>query len=298
MKQTRIEFFIVTGMSGAGKTQALKCFEDLGFFCADNLPIDLIPQFANIVSNSGGKLSKVALGIDIRVTAYTSVRSSNEFRDLLIDALKDIKRTGIKYKIVFLDADNTTLIKRFSETRRKHPLGKDLITAIRQERKDLQQIRAIADKIIDTANSTLGELKSEIAEVADIKFTRELVIKIVAFGYKYGIPLDSDIFFDVRFLPNPYYVDKLRRLTGNDKLVHNYVMKTEIARKFIGMLTSLISFVLPYYIKEGKSYLTIGIGCTGGKHRSVVIANMLNEFLHKKGYLVKVHYRDVDKHNS
>jgi len=296
MKQKNISFFIVTGMSGAGKTQALKCFEDIGFFCADNLPVQMIPEFTKIVISANHKLTGIALGIDIRTALNPSVKSLPKFRHLLINSLQKVKNMGINPKIVFMDADNSTLIKRFSETRRKHPvMGKDLYVSIKKERKGLQQIITLSDKIINTANSTLGELKSLISGIADIKFKNEIVINIIAFGYKYGIPLDSDIVFDVRFLPNPNYVAKLQCLTGNSVKVEKYVMKFNITRQFLQLFFDLISFMLPNCIKEGKSYLSIAVGCTGGKHRSVVISNCLNRYLRKNGYAVRMSYRDIEK---
>jgi len=293
MKKQNLKFFIITGVSGAGKSQTLKCLEDLGFFCVDNLPIDLISPFINIILNTKEKIDKVGLGIDIRTTFISKNR--NRFFDNLTLTLNELKNKGINYKIIFLDADNSTLVKRFSETRRKHPIGKVLLSSIKKEKIFLEQLKASSDKIIDTTNFTLSDLKSAILSLLDITPTKELVINIVAFGYKYGLPIDADIILDLRFLVNPNYVPNLKKLTGNYEKVKKYILKSKVTKIFLKYLFQLFDFVLTYYVKEGKSYLTIGCGCTGGKHRSVVIANILGDYLYKKGYTIKIQYRDIKK---
>jgi len=281
-----VDFFIITGISGAGKSQALKSFEDMGFFCVDNLPTTLIPKFSEIVSQSEGRLNKVALGIDIR---------EGEFLDTFFDSLSELKRQGFNYKIVFLEANTRVLVRRYSETRRRHPLGKSIVESIREERKRLTEIKARADKIIDTSNLTSGELKEVVATLLRPTEREILNLSVVSFGYKYGLPPDADLIFDVRFLPNPQYKNSLRNLDGNEKKIQKYVLANPVGKNFLKKFFSLIEFLIPWYIREGKSYLTIGIGCTGGKHRSVVVANALQEFLKKEKYMLKLLHRDINR---
>jgi len=281
-----VDFFIITGISGAGKSQALKSFEDMGFFCVDNLPTTLIPKFSEIVSQSEGRLNKVALGIDIR---------EGEFLDTFFDSLSELKRQGFNYKIVFLEANTRVLVRRYSETRRRHPLGKSIVESIREERKRLTEIKARADKIIDTSNLTSGELKEVVATLLRPTEREILNLSVVSFGYKYGLPPDADLIFDVRFLPNPQYKNSLRNLDGNEKKIQKYVLANPVGKNFLKKFFSLIESLIPWYIKEGKSYLTIGIGCTGGKHRSVVVANALQEFLKKEKYMLKLLHRDINR---
>lgn len=281
-----VDFFIITGISGAGKSQALKSFEDMGFFCVDNLPTTLIPKFGEIVSQSEGKLSKVSLGIDIR---------EGEFLDTFFDSLNELKRQGFNYKIIFLEANTRVLVRRYSETRRRHPLGKSIIEGIREERKRLTEIKARADKIIDTSNLTPAELKEVVTTFLQPTQKGILNLSILSFGYKYGLPPDADLIFDVRFLPNPQYESSLRNLNGNEKKIKEYVLNNPVGKSFLEKFFSLIKFLIPRYIDEGKAYLTIGIGCTGGKHRSVVVANVLKEFLEKKKFILKLWHRDIDK---
>lgn len=292
IKKSNLEFFVITGVSGAGKTQTLKSLEDLGFFCVDNLPPDLIPQFVDLIAKKSSKLTKIALGIDVRATFVS--KNTNKFFENLTPKLNELKKKGIAYKMIFLDADSATLIKRFSETRRRHPLGKNLIAAIKKETKLLEPFKAYSDKIINTSNYTLNELKSMLISLLGIK-TSGPIINIISFGYKYGLPIESDIILDVRFLPNPNYINSLKNLTGNDKAVKKYVIKFKIIHDFIKHVYNFFDFVLPHYLKEGKSYLTIGFGCTGGKHRSVVLSNLLAEHLKKKSFTVKQQYRDIHK---
>lgn len=279
-------FLIITGMSGAGKTQALKCLEDMNFFCIDNMPVDLIHKFIELRNVLGNKFDKAVLGIDIRAG-----KSLNSF----FDVLSDIKRKNIEYRIIFLDANDSVLVRRFSETRRRHPLGKNLLLAIKEERKQLEQIRAQADKLIDTSNLTLSDLKAELTSILGITAKEKMVISLISFGYKYGLPLDADLVFDVRFLPNPNYIPRLKLKTGNDDIIRKFVLNNRVSKKFIKKVCDLLDLLLPLYVKEGKSYLTIATGCTGGQHRSVVITNFLAQFLQKKKYIVQVQYRDINK---
>jgi len=278
------QFFIISGISGAGKSQAIKCFEDLGFFCVDNMPLSLIEKFIAIsTSSTDRRFRKIALGIDIR-----------EGEDLA-DFFKVIKNLTLKPKIIFFDASDDTILRRFSETRRKHPLGRSVLEATRKERNILADIKASADKVIDTTDMTLQELKERIAGLLEISQRSEMRVTVISFGYKYGVPPDSDIVMDVRFLPNPNYEKKLKHLTGKDGKVEKYVMGFRDTRVFVKSFFSMLSDIIPKYIKEGKSYLTIAIGCTGGRHRSVVIANHLKSYLVKKGFSVILKHRDAEK---
>ncbi|MFB0528180.1 MAG: RNase adapter RapZ [bacterium] len=282
-------FVIVTGLSGAGRSTALKDFEDLGYFCVDNLPTTLIPKFAEICLQLKDKIKKVALGIDIR---------EGDFLDDLFSSLEELNKMGFSHQILFLEASNSVLVRRYSETRRKHPLdreGRSMLEVIIQERKRLMGIKERADKIIDTTALTPQEFKRVI--FSSFRTTPELDtmnVSLVSFGYKYGIPVDADMVIDSRFLPNPHYVERLRPLSGNDPEVSRFVLKSSVTQKFLRKYFGLLKFLIPYYIREGKSYLTIAVGCTGGRHRSVIIVNELKKFLEKK-YPVKTQYRDIGK---
>ncbi|MDD5131966.1 MAG: RNase adapter RapZ, partial [bacterium] len=266
---------IITGMSGAGKSSAINVFEDLGFFCVDNLPIILLPKFAEVVAQSGGRINKVALGIDVR---------EGGFLDSLFNTLKELSDLQIKYEVLFLEASTEVLLHRFSETRRRHPLDiegeeSSIMEGINKERALLTEIKAKADKIIDTTNLSAKELRDTITEsFFSISATnRKIQISLVSFGYKYGVPLDADLVLDVRFLPNPHYVDELKPYTGNDSKVKDFVLDNPVTQKFLRKYFNLLKFLIPHYIKEGKTYLTIAIGCTGGKHRSVAVTNELEK---------------------
>ena len=282
-------FVIVTGLSGAGRSTALKNFEDLGYFCVDNLPTTLIPKFAEICLQLKDKIDKVALGIDIR---------EGDFLDDLFSSLEELGKMAFSHQILFLEASNSILVRRYSETRRKHPLdteGRSMLEVIIKERKRLMGIKERADKIIDTTSLTPQEFKQVI--FSSFRETPELDtmnVSLVSFGYKYGIPVDADLVIDTRFLPNPHYIERLRPLTGNDPEVSRFVLKSAVTQKFLRKYFGLLKFLIPYYIKEGKSYLTIAVGCTGGRHRSVIIVNELKRFINKK-YPVKTQYRDIEK---
>lgn len=285
-----MRFIIVTGMSGAGKSTALKMFEDMGYFCVDNLPISLITKMAEISFSPETNIDKIALGIDIRSGSALEEMSS------ILDTLKNKK---LKYEIVFFDADNEVLIKRFKETRRKHPLEgkKSVEEKILEERIILDFLRNKANYIMDTSFLLTRELKEELESIfLKNKDYNNLFITICSFGFKYGIPTEADLVFDVRFMPNPFYVDELKYKTGNDKAVREYVMSSDLSKEFLIKLEDMIKFLIPNYVKEGKNHLVIAIGCTGGKHRSVTISNELYDHLRNDNhYGIKVFHRDIKK---
>ncbi len=282
-----IRFVIITGLSGAGKSETMKCFEDLGYFCVDNLPPVLIPKFAELCAQSGGRINKIALVVDIR---------GGGFFDDVFEALENLEHNGFSYEILFLEAREEILVRRFKESRRRHPLSTTggISEGIRAEMERLEEIRGKASVIIDTSELTVRALREVIVKHYD-QLTPEskMLITIVSFGFKNGIPLDADLVFDVRFLPNPHYVDSLRHLNGNRSEVSDYVLKWPVTNRFLTKLYDLMDFLVPQYVNEGKSNLIIGIGCTGGQHRSVTIANKLGDFLRAKGYRIVVDHRDV-----
>lgn len=284
-----MRFVIVTGMSGAGKSSVLKMLEDMGYFCVDNLPVRLIPKLTKIAIEESESIDRAALGIDIR-----NLQGLSELDDIL----DEMKEAGYRYEILFLDADSNVLIKRYKETRRNHPLALQgrVDKAIEAEREELAFIKKRADYIMDTSHMLVRELKHEIDRIfLDNDEYENFFVTILSFGFKYGIPEDSDLVFDVRFLPNPYYIPDLKPLTGNDHEVYDYVMDSEQARIFDKKLFEMISFLIPNYITEGKNQLVISIGCTGGKHRSVTIANALAKHMKQLSYSIKVEHRDIDK---
>jgi len=283
-----MKFVIVTGMSGAGKTTVLKFFEDINYFCADNLPPALLLKFAELFKQ-GGEIDKVALGIDIR--------GGRLFSDLF-EGLSQLTEHGYEYEILFLDASDKSLIKRFKETRRSHPLSRDgsIEEGIIKERELLEDVKKNATYIVDTSNILTRELKETINRifVLDESFN-SLMITISSFGFKYGIPGDSDLVFDVRFLPNPFYITELKDLTGNDAPVYDYVMSFEESRVFLDKLVDMVEYLIPLYVKEGKNQLVINIGCTGGKHRSVTLANALYKALENKELSIRLKHNDIEK---
>ncbi|HVA67406.1 MAG TPA: RNase adapter RapZ [Elusimicrobiota bacterium] len=279
------KIFVISGISGAGKSQALKAFEDLGFFCVDNLPVALLKGFASLMASSRD-WRLVALGMDIR---------EGRLIGDLPRVLDGLRRRGIDHRILFLEASDAAIIQRFSETRHRHPLGLKLPEAIREERRRLVPIKAIADKVIDTSSMTLGELKEAVSATLELSRPREMTLSVVSFGYKYGLPIDADLVMDVRFLPNPNYVSGLRQKTGLDPAVARYVLARPGAREFLNRYLDLVSSLIPQYMKEGKSYLTVAVGCTGGRHRSVCLTHQLARELKKKGHPVQEFHRDVSR---
>lgn len=284
---------IVTGISGAGKVTALKIFEDNGYYCVDNLPIDLIESFADILFGQTNEKNKVAIGVDIR---------SGKNLEKMSEVLKNMKAKEQNYEILFLDCNNNTLIKRFKETRRSHPMGdRDSVeNEINEERAKLEFLREQADYnyIIDTSNLLVKELRGEIEKIFVLnRDYRNLFVTIMSFGFKHGVPADCDLVFDVRFLPNPYYVPELKHKTGNQKEVQDYVLNSPVSHEFLNKLVDMIKFLIPNYIEEGKNQLVIGIGCTGGHHRSVTIANELYNQLNSSdaSYGIRLSHRDIDR---
>lgn len=283
-------FVIVTGMSGAGKSSVLKMLEDIGYFCVDNLPVPLLPKFAELASGQGEKtMPLVALGIDIR---------SGENLMTVNKVLENIEDLKISYEILFLDCEDAVLIKRYKETRRQHPLavGGRIEEGIKNERRKMQFLKQRASYIIDTSQMLVRDLKGEVDKIfVKNEPYQNFYMTVLSFGFKYGIPTDADLVFDVRFLPNPYYVENLRRKTGNESEVRDYVMDCKEASMFLDKIEDLLVFLVPEYIKEGKNQLVIAVGCTGGKHRSVTMANGIYERLKNKNYSVKAEHRDISK---
>lgn len=283
-----MRFVVVTGMSGGGKSTALKMLEDAGFYCVDNLPVPLIEKFVELIATPGSEISKVALGLDVRADQpFEEVRR-------ILDSLRE---SGYVFEVLFMDASNQVLLKRYKETRRMHPLSMEgrVEEGINREREILEAMKEEADYVIDTSNLLTRELKEEIERIFVMNEEyNSLMVTILSFGFKNGIPADADLVFDVRFLPNPYYIDELKHQTGNDKGVQDYVMSFSEAEEFLVKLEDMIHFLIPNYVKEGKYQLVIGIGCTGGKHRSVTLANELYRRMKNQGnYGLKIYHRDV-----
>ena len=282
---------LITGLSGAGKTAALRYFEDAGYYCVDNLPASLLLNLIGFFAVKDKDINKIAVAIDLR---------SGDLFNEIYNTLENLKKQKINYKVLFLEAAKSIIMKRFSLTRRKHPLvvDGDILSGIEKETEKLYYLREISDVIIDTSSLSPRELKIEIAErmMSEEEKSNLFQISLVSFGYKFGIPRESlDIVMDVRFLPNPYYLDDLKSLDGKHEKVINFVMINDESKKFLRMFEKMLDFLIPNYIEEGKSYLGIGIGCTGGRHRSVVIADKLYDYLKLKGYSVKLLHKDIDK---
>jgi UPF0042 nucleotide-binding protein len=276
-------------MSGAGKSTVLKFLEDAGYFCVDNLPPSLIQKFAEVCNRPGADIKHVALGID--------ARGGKLFEDMF-SGLETLSSNNLEYSIMFLDASDETLVKRYKETRHNHPLAihDRVITGIEREREMLSEVKKKATFIIDTSNTLTRQLKETVNEIAiKNKAFNSLMITVLSFGFKYGIPDDSDLVFDVRFLPNPFYLQELKELTGLDAPVRDYVMKSEAAKSFLVKWYDMISFLIPHYVNEGKNHLVISVGCTGGKHRSVALAEALHKTLQSQGLSVAISHRDIDK---
>ncbi len=284
-----VDFIVVTGMSGAGKSAASRCLEDLGFFCIDNLPAALIPKVAELCVQSEKRIERVALVIDAR---------EGRFLDALFDILVDLRREGHEVRVVFLDASDDALVRRFSESRRPHPLAPtgSALEGIRAERALLAGLKAKADLVVDTSSFTVHEFRKLLAtSFLDLPVPRRTVLSLVSFGYRYGLPVDADLIFDARCLPNPHFVEHLRPLTGLAPGVREYVLGTAEARAFLDHMQSFLDFALPLYVREGKAYLTIAIGCTGGRHRSVVLAEELVRRMRETGHDASVRHRDAER---
>ena len=284
-----MRFVIVTGMSGAGKSTTLNTLEDMGYFCVDNLPIQLIMHFAEIAYAKDNDIDNVAIGVDIRSGVYL---------EQLSECLEALKESHYDYEILFLDSNDDVLIKRYKETRRNHPLARNgrIEDGIKSERSRIAFLRKEADYIIDTTSLLTRELKAELDKifVQNAEYNN-FIVSVVSFGFKYGIPRDADLVFDVRFLPNPYYDLALRPLTGNDEAIQEFVMQFDEAEEFLNKIVDLMEFLIPNYIKEGKNGLVIAIGCTGGKHRSVTLANGIYKELQALPYTAKIDHRDIEK---
>ncbi|WP_040213289.1 RNase adapter RapZ [Clostridium polynesiense] len=285
-----MRFIIVTGLSGAGKTEATRSLEDLGYFCVDNLPPTLIPKFAEACVQSEGKIEKIALVIDIR---------GGTFFDSLFQSLNYLKDHEFKYEILFLDASDEVLVKRFKETRRRHPLAPDgrIITGITNERNRLREVRDRADTIVDTSKFAIRDLREKITSLYgdNSKIDRHLSVTVLSFGFKYGIPVDADLVFDVRFIQNPFYIPELKKFSGMEEPVRKYVMEHEETQGFMERIIDMLNFLIPNYTREGKRQLIVAIGCTGGRHRSVAIANALYENLIKNNYKANIEHRDINE---
>ncbi|MEI3336248.1 MAG: RNase adapter RapZ [Clostridium sp.] len=282
-----MRFVIVTGLSGAGKTEATKSLEDIGYFCVDNLPPKLIPKFAEACNT--GQINKVALVMDIR---------GGVFFDDLFESLEYLRKNNFKYEILFLDCSDEVLVKRFKQNRRSHPLSPNgrVLTGINIERKKLREVQDKADIIIDTSKYPIKDLREKINEYfGDKSIEEEISISVLSFGFKYGIPVDSDLVFDVRFIPNPFYIPELKPLSGIDEPVKEYVLKQQETKDFLEKLNDMLKFLIPNYAKEGKKQLIVSIGCTGGRHRSVAIANAVYEELKKEDFNTSIEHRDINE---
>src|SRR5712691_4320278 len=287
--EDRIRFVIVTGLSGAGKSYAIKCLEDLGYFCVDNLPTTLIPTFAELCAHSDRAIRKIALGIDVR---------EGEYLAHILETLQELRANGHVADVLFLEASEETLVRRYHESRRRHPLAGEgsVVDGIRAERKALAHLREAADRILDTSGLTVHQLKEQMVESYGAPGKRDaLTVSLVSFGYKHGIPYDSDLVFDVRFLPNPHFVEGLRALAGREASVREFILKHDESRQLLDRLKHLLAFLLPFYQREGKAYLTVAVGCTGGRHRSVALLEELRPFLEAQGFPPTVTHRDLDR---
>jgi UPF0042 nucleotide-binding protein len=287
MPQKSIRLVVITGLSGSGKSTALKSFEDIGFFCIDNLPATLLPRFLELRDEISREVIKIALVMDLR---------GKDFLAKFPKIFQEVKRKGYVIEVLFLEAEEEVLIRRFSQTRRHHPLGdhRTLSGTIRLERKKMEPIKRLATYCLDTTQLNVHQLREEILRLfSKMAAPAKMTINLISFGYKYGLPNEADIVMDVRFLPNPYFVTELKEMDGNQKPVIDYIMKWKETKIFLKGFYELISFLIPQYQKEGKSQLTIAVGCTGGRHRSVTIINALAEFLKKQKFLINTRHRDV-----
>jgi UPF0042 nucleotide-binding protein len=285
-----LQITIISGLSGSGKSTAMRALEDMGYYCIDNMPATLIPTFIELCQASTGELSRVAIAVDIR---------GKEFLEDFQKRVRDLRGKGHEVKIIFLESTNEVLIRRYSETRRSHPVEKErsiaLPEAVQEERGEMAFLREIADEVIDTSNLNVHELRGIIMERLSAAPAKRMKATLLSFGYSYGLPPEADIVMDVRLLPNPFFVRELRELTGQDKKVRDYVLKQKETKEYLRRFSEMIEYLIPLYEKEGKSYLTIAIGCTGGKHRSVVIAERLAAIIGKQGKEITVRHRDIER---
>ena len=286
-KRDASQLVILTGLSGSGKSTVLKAFEDMGFYCVDNLPVELIPIFAELHAAGDAEFSRAALLVDAR---------EGQQIQKLPGLLKHLRREHA-ISLVFIEANDDALLRRYSETRRPHPLGKDYSVreSLLRERKLMEPIRSLADVVVDSSQFNVHELRNFITRRFKNPERHPMLISVVSFGYKFGVPNDADLVFDVRFLPNPHFVPRLRAYTGKDEKVRRFILSYPQSGQFLKRIESLLTYLIPHYIQEGKSYLTISIGCTGGKHRSVMLAESLQKTLKRRGYSTKVTHRDIDK---
>ena len=283
----RPRLIIITGLSGAGKSWAIKCFEDLGYYCVDNLPTTLIPTFAELCAHSTRRIARIALGVDIR---------EREYLHSVVEVLGELRAAGYHTEILFLESSEEALVRRYHETRRRHPVSSaSLLDGIREERKLLANLRELADRVIDTSQITVHDLRQRLVELYGEAALPGLSLNLLSFGYKFGVPYEADLVFDCRFLPNPFFVDSLKAQDGRTATVRQFVTEQPEGRELITRLRDFLGYLLPRYQKEGKAYLTVAIGCTGGRHRSVALVEELRGFVESHGLPVNVTHRDVDR---
>jgi UPF0042 nucleotide-binding protein len=283
----RLHLIVITGLSGAGKSWAIKCFEDLGYYCVDNLPTTLIPTFVELCAHSTRRIERIALGVDIR---------EREYLHSVVEVLSTLRRSGYLTEVLFLEASEEALVRRYHETRRRHPVSAgSLLDGIREERKLLANLRELADRVIDTSQITVHELRQRLVELYGETVAPGLSVNLLSFGYKFGVPYEADLLFDCRFLPNPFFVEDLKAQDGRSAAVRRFVVDQTEGRELIARLRDFLGYLLPRYQKEGKAYLTVAIGCTGGRHRSVALVEELRAFVESQGIPVTVTHRDVDR---
>jgi UPF0042 nucleotide-binding protein len=283
----RLRLIIITGLSGAGKSWAIKCFEDMGYYCVDNLPTTLIPTFAELCTHSTRRIARIALGVDIREREYLAP---------IVEVLSELRAAGHHTEVLFLEASEEALVRRYHETRRRHPVSSgSLLDGIREEKKLLANLRELADRVIDTSQTTVHELRQRLIELYGEAASPGLSVNLLSFGYKFGVPYEADLVFDCRFLPNPFFVDALKAQDGRTPAVRRFVVEQPDGRELIARLRDLLGYLLPHYQREGKAYLTVAVGCTGGRHRSVALVEELRESVEAHGIPVNVTHRDVDR---
>jgi UPF0042 nucleotide-binding protein len=283
----RLRLIIITGLSGAGKSWAIKCFEDMGYYCVDNLPTTLIPTFAELCAHSTRRIARIALGVDIR---------EREYLHPIVEVLSELRAAGHLTEVLFLEASEEALVRRYHETRRRHPVSSgSLLDGIREERKLLANLRELADRAIDTSQITVHELRQRLVELYGEAASPGLSVNLLSFGYKFGVPYEADLVFDCRFLPNPFFVEGLKAQDGRTLAVRQFVVEQPEGRELIARLRDLLAYLLPHYQKEGKAYLTVAVGCTGGRHRSVALVEELRGPVETQGIPVHVTHRDVDR---